>query len=197
MSYAKNRVYRASFETDTTVSYPQYSQWGSTRLSSFPSPLPKWWVHLYSHSLNRTLTLTDDELMYKTVRDIHTVISAVQEQLGKCHNGVKIQGQKSIRERHKPCAPSAAKHQDRRGQKSLSMGKSQNALDPLRQNVDIQHAGLINKVKLQAMTRTAKSNVCKRFRLTPSVPAVSERYSASICSEFLYLSRWYLVKGEQ
>ena len=40
-------------------------------------------VDLNSNALSRVLTFADDGLIYKTVSDIHTAVTAVQEQLEK------------------------------------------------------------------------------------------------------------------
>ena len=40
-------------------------------------------VDLNNNGLSRVLTLADDRLFYKTARDIHTAVTAVQEQLEK------------------------------------------------------------------------------------------------------------------
>ena len=65
---------------------------------------------LNSNGLSRVLTLADDGLIYKTASDISTAITAVQEQLERCHIGAKKQSPKLAQARRKPCgAPSATK----------------------------------------------------------------------------------------
>ena len=65
---------------------------------------------LNSNGLSHLLTLAVDMLFYKIANDIHTAVTAVQEQLKNCRIGAKRQSPKTIQARHKPCgAPSATK----------------------------------------------------------------------------------------
>ena len=48
-------------------------------------------VDLNSNALNRVLTLADDRLIYKAANDIHTAVTAVQEQLEKVLHPSKAQ----------------------------------------------------------------------------------------------------------
>ena len=85
----------------------------STRLPLSPdlyNVYTKELVDLNSNGLSRILTPADDGLIFKTASDIHIAVTAVQEQLEKCHSGAQRQSPKSTQARRKPCgAPSTAK----------------------------------------------------------------------------------------
>ena len=96
------------------ISKPQQLTMGLPQGSSLSSVLQnvytKGLADLNSNSLSWELALADDGLIYKTASDTHTVVTAVQEQLEKCHIGAKRQSPKSIIARHKPSgAPSTRK----------------------------------------------------------------------------------------
>ena len=66
---------------------------------------------LNSNGLSRALALAQDVLIYKTASDVHTAVTAVQEQLEKGVTLVPGDSPKSIQARRKPCdAPSTTQH---------------------------------------------------------------------------------------
>ena len=103
-------------------------------LQGYPSPAvlfntyTKELADLKTNGLSQVPTLTDDGLVNKTAMNTNTAVTALQEQLEKCHAGEKRHGQKLVRAKHKPCGASPiTEEHDMRCWHSPSTEKTKNS----------------------------------------------------------------------
>ena len=119
---------------------------------------------LNSNGLSRVRTLVDGALIYKTANDIHTVVTAVPEQLQKSVTLVpRDRVQNQSKQGVSPMVHLQQQSSRASNASSLLQWRShrtheqpQIPRDPLQQKVDIQDAGRINKTQVEERTVRAE-----------------------------------------
>ena len=145
-----------------TMGLPQ----GSPLSPVLYSVYTKGMADLKSNGLSWVLTLADDGLIYKTASDIHSAVTAVQEQLEKVSHWCQETKSKINPSKVQALWCTLNNKAGRQAILAISFNgevieQSQIPRDPLRQNAGVQDAGRINRTRVQKKKKKKKKD-CPR-----------------------------------